>query len=150
MGARPLFAMRLSVRPLVLVGSVVGSVFRRVGLVTGGAFAGDRLVGEVLDGGNDWQVLRGDGSITLDVRLVLKTHDGALIAMTYRGIRHGPADVIASIEKGEKVDPASYYFRINPLFETSAPKYEWLNRVVSVGAGHRLADGPIYNVFEVL
>jgi Protein of unknown function (DUF3237) len=48
------------------------------------------------------------------------------------------------------VDPASYYFRINPLFETGAAQYDWINRVVAVGIGHRFADGPVYSVFEVL
>ena len=54
------------------------------------------------------------------------------------------------IEKGEVVDPASYYFRINPLFESEATKYDWINRVIAVGIGHRFADGPVYSVFEVL
>jgi hypothetical protein len=57
---------------------------------------------------------------------------------------------VERIEKGEVVDPTSYYFRINPLFETAAAKYDWLNRVVGVGIGHRSPDGPIYSVFEVL
>ena len=70
--------------------------------------------------------------------------------MTYHGVRHGPPEVIARIEKGEVVDPTSYYFRITPVFETAAPKYDWINRVVAVGIGHRRADGPIYSVFEVL
>jgi hypothetical protein len=70
--------------------------------------------------------------------------------MTYQGLRHGPPDVTARIEKGEAVDPASYYFRTNPLFETAAPKYDWINRVVAIGIGHRLAGGPIYSIFEVL
>ena len=48
------------------------------------------------------------------------------------------------------MDPASYYFRINPLFETAAANYDWINRVVAVGIGHRRADGPIYSIFEVL
>jgi len=58
--------------------------------------------------------------------------------------------VIQRLEKGEEVDPASYYFRINPIFETPAGKYEWLNRVIAVGTGHRFAYGPVYSVFEVL
>jgi Protein of unknown function (DUF3237) len=40
--------------------------------------------------GSDWQNVRRDGSTTLDVRLVLKASDDALIGMTYRGIRQGP------------------------------------------------------------
>jgi hypothetical protein len=146
---RPLFVMRLDVRKLLIVGATPGS-FRRIGVVPGGSFEGERLSGEVLDGGSDWQTVRSDGATTLNVRLTLKTADGALICMTYQGVRHGPPDVVARIEKGEVVDPASYYFRINPMFETSAAKYDWLNRIVAVGTGHRLADGPIYSVFEVL
>ena len=146
---RPLFVMRLDVRPLQVVGATPGG-FRRIGVVPGGSFAGERLSGTVLEGGSDWQSVRGDGAITLDVRLVLKTTDDALITMTYRGLRHGPPDVLARLDKGEAVDPATYYFRTNPLFETAAPKYDWLNRIVAVGLGHRLPGGPVYSVFEVL
>jgi hypothetical protein len=146
---RPLFVMHLQVRPLVVVGATPGAN-RRIGLISGGSFEGERLSGQVIDGGSDWQAVRADGSTTLDVRLVLKTKDDALIAMSYRGVRYGPADVIKRMEKGEAVDPSSYYFRINPMFETAAATYDWLNRVVAVGIGHRRPDGPVYSVFEVL
>jgi hypothetical protein len=146
---RPLFVMRLKVRPLVVVGNTPG-VNRRIGLVYGGSFEGARLSGEVLDGGSDWQAVRADGSTTLDVRLVLKTKDEATIAMTYRGLRHGPPDIIRQMEHGGDVDPASYYFRINPMFETAGVPYDWLNRILAVGIGHRQPDGPVYSVFEML
>jgi hypothetical protein len=145
----PMFVMRLDVRPLLIVGATPGG-YRRVGVVPGGSFEGERLSGAVLDGASDWQTVRSDGSTTLNVRLVLKTKDDALISMTYQGVRHGPPDVIARIEKGEVVDPTSYYFRINPLFETVAAEYDWINRVIAVGIGHRFADGPVYSVFEIL
>lgn len=54
------------------------------------------------------------------------------------------------LEKGEVVDPSSYYFRITPIFEATAGRYEWLNRVLAIGTGHRFANGPTYSVFEVL
>jgi hypothetical protein len=146
---RALFVMHLDVRPLQIVGATPGA-YRRIGVVPGGKFEGARLSGQILEGGSDWQIVRSDRATTLDVRLVLKTDDGALICMTYRGIRHGPAGIMDKIDKGEAVDPSSYYFRINPLFETAAEKYDWLNRVVAVGIGHRRADGPIYSIFEVL
>ena len=146
---RPLFVMRLDVRKLQIIGATLGS-YRRIGVVPGGVFEGERMSGEVLEGGSDWQAVRPDGATALDVRLVLKTKDDALIGMTYRGLRHGPAGVIERIERGEVVDPDSYYFRINPLFETAAPQYDWINRVIAVGVGHRLAEGPVYSVFEVL
>jgi hypothetical protein len=146
---RPLFTMRLDVRKMIVVGDTP-SANRRVGVVFGGQFEGDRLSGDVLDGGSDWQSVRSDGSTTLDVRINLKTADGVLIGMTYKGVRHGPPDVIARIDRGELVDPASYYFRISPMFETAAGKYAWLNGIVAIGIGHRFPDGPVYNLFELL
>jgi hypothetical protein len=145
----PLFVMRLVVPKVISIGATPGP-FRRLGVVSGGTFEGERLSGEVLDGGNDWQDLRDDRATMLDVRLALKTSDGALIAMSYRGLRRGPADVLARIDRGEAVDPRSYYFRISPMFETASETYGWLNRIVAIGVGHRLPQGPVYSVFEVL
>jgi hypothetical protein len=146
---RPLFVMRLRVPPLFVVGATPDA-FRRVGVIEGGSFEGERLSGEILAGGNDWQAVRKDRCTKLDVRIVLKTTDDALIVMTYQALRCGPPDVMEKLETGEPVDPASYYFRMNPLFETSAPKYDWMNRIIAIGTGHRLPDGPIYSIFEVL
>lgn len=146
---KPLFVMRLDVHPLQIIGAAPGA-YRRVGVVPSGIFDGERLSGQVLDGGSDWQNVRSDGSTTLDVRLVLTTDGDALIGMTYRGIRQGAPDVIARLEKGEAVDPAGYYFRIAPLFETAAPGYGWLNNVVAIGIGHRRAGAATYSIFEVL
>ena len=146
---RPLFVLRLDVKPMVIVGETPAS-FRRVGIVPSGTFVGDRLSGTVLDGASDWQTVRSDGSITLDVRLTLRTDDGIHILMSYLGIRHGAADVIQRIDKGEDVDPASYYFRTTPTFVAPSGKYEWLNRTLAIGIGHRFPSGPVYSVFELL
>jgi hypothetical protein len=146
---RPLFTLQLAVRPIQVIGQTPAGD-RRIGVVFGGRFEGERLSGEVLDGGSDWQSVRPDGNLMLDVRLVLQTHDGALIAMTYKGLRHGPREVMERLGRGEEVDPADYYFRIAPMFETASEDYAWLNGVLAVGLGHRFADGPIYNVFELL
>jgi hypothetical protein len=124
---RPLFLLREQVPPLLVVGQ------------TPNAFRG-----------NDWQSVRTDSCIRLDVRLVLKTTDDALIVMTYECLRAGAPEIIGKLDKGEDVDPSSYYFRMNPMFETSAPKYDWMNRIIAVGIGHRLPDGPLYSVFELL
>lgn len=147
---RPLFVMRLDVKAPLLVGATPGAL-RRVGVVPGGTFAGERLSGAVLDGSSDWQTVRSDGAVTLDVRLMLRTHDDVLITMAYRGLRHGAPQVLARLDRGEAVDPADYYFRMTPTFEVAAATpYDWLNRVIAIGTGHRLPDGPVYSVFEVL
>jgi hypothetical protein len=54
------------------------------------------------------------------------------------------------VNKGEPVDASAYYFRTAVFFETAAEKYDWLNRVIAVGTGHRPPEGPVYDIFEVL
>jgi len=146
---KPLFAMRLQVSELQQVGPAPGGT-RVVGVVAGGTFEGDRLKGTVLPGGSDWIIVRADGAFTLDVRLVLKTDDGALIAMTYKGLRHGSPEVLAKVAKGEPVDPALLYFRTAIFFVTASEKYGWINRLIGLGIGHRPPEGPVYDVFELL
>jgi hypothetical protein len=145
---RRLFVLREQVPPLLVVGQTPNG-FRRIGVIQGGSFEGERLSGEVISG-NDWQSVRTDSCIKLDVRLVLRTTDGALIVMTYQCLRAGAPTVIEKLDNGEAVDPQSYYFRMNPLFETSAPQYDWMNRIIAIGTGHRMPDGPLYSVFEIL
>ena len=145
---RPLFILREQVPPLLVVGQTPNAL-RRIGVIQGGSFEGERLSGEVVSG-NDWQSVRIDSCIKLDVRLILKTTDGALIVMTYQCLRAGPPEIIEKLDKGESVDPTTYYFRMNPMFETASKKYDWMNRIITVGAGHRLADGPLYSIFEIL
>lgn len=133
---RPLFVLREAVPPLIVIGQTPNA-FPRIGVIQGGSFEGERLSGEVVTD-NDWQAVRTDCCIKLDVRLVLNTTDRELIVMTYTCLRAGPPSVIEKLDKGEEVDPESYYFRMNPLFETSSKKYDWMNRVIAVGTGVRL------------
>jgi hypothetical protein len=146
---QPLLVFQIEVKPPSIVGATPGHD-RRIGEIAGGRFEGERLRGTILSGGSDWQSLRADGATTLNVRLVMKTDDDALIAMTYLGVRHGPKEVLDRIARGEKVNPTEYYMRATPYYETASEKYGWLNRVVSVAYGHRVAGGAIYQVFEVL
>src|SRR5215510_9543069 len=113
---RPLFVFQVEVKPPSIIGACPG-YDRRVGEITGGRFEGERLRGKILSGGSDWQSVRTDGAWMLDVRCVMQTDDGALIGMTYRGMRHGPKDVLDRIAKGETVNPQLYYMRATPYFE---------------------------------
>jgi hypothetical protein len=118
--------------------------------IVSGHFEGPRLRGKVLPGGGDWTLLRSDGVLELDLRITLETDEGALIHMTSFGLRHGPPEVIAALARGDRVDPASYYFRTTPRFETAHPKYAFLNRLLAVSSGDRRADGPIYTIDEIV
>ena len=122
---------------------------RRVIPITGGTFRGARLSGRVLPGGADWQVIRADGVADLDARYTLETDDGALIYVRNKGYRHGPAEVLQKLAAGIPVDPALYYMRTTPWFETGAGRYHWLNRVVCVGTGERRAASVKLEFYEV-
>ena len=100
---RPLFTLLLDVAPPINVGKAPG-VDRRIGVITGGRFEGEKLRGTLLPGGSDWQAVRpGDGAFMLNVRICLKTDDDAIISMSYPGIRHGPKEVLDRIARGEVV-----------------------------------------------
>ena len=87
---RPLFEIWLSVPQIIDLGDTpLGR--RRIAVVAGGTFEGERLRGTVMPApGGDWLLQRPDGVTVLDVRVLLRTHDGEHIAMSYRGVRHGP------------------------------------------------------------
>ena len=68
---------------------------RRFYPAIGGSFEGPRLRGEVLPDGGDWLLMRPDGVLEQDVRITLKTDNGASIYVRYAGVRHGPPEVMA-------------------------------------------------------
>ena len=131
MKSKPLMTVRIVAAPAQMLGSVAQGT-RSVVPVTGGAFEGPQLRGTVLPGGGDWLLLRSDAVLELDLRITLETDDHALIYMTFQGMRHGQ------------------YFRTFPRFETSAEKYAFLNRIVTVGVGEVRPDGAIHTIEEIL
>src|SRR5262245_58612031 len=136
MHTRPLMTLRLTTGPTQDIGA--GPHGTRVTFpITGGSFEGDRLRGKVVPGGNDWTIKRPDGVMELDLRITLETDDGALVHMTFEGIR----------DDGTSGGP---YFRTLPRFETAVPKYSFLNRLLAVGTGEIRPDGPVHMIEEVI
>jgi hypothetical protein len=131
--SRSLMVLRLTTAAVEEVGATPHgrlSIFA----IIGGSFEGERLRGRVLAGGGDWVTALADGTIELDLRATLETDDGALIHMTFTGVR----------------DVANDYFRTLPRFETAAPKYAFLNRLLAVGIGEIRPDGPVHTIEEIL
>jgi Protein of unknown function (DUF3237) len=149
MNSQPLMTVRIVAAPPQKIGAIPHGM-RSIVPVTGGDFEGPRLRGKVMPGGGDWLLLRSDAVLELDLRITLETDDRALIHMSFQGLRHGPADVIAALRRGEVVDPASYYFRTVPRFETSAEKYVFLNRIITVSVGETRPDGAVHRIEEIL
>jgi hypothetical protein len=122
---------------------------RRIIPITGGSVSGERLRGRILSGGADWQTIYANGTAELDARYSIETHDGAIIDVRNFGYRHGPAEVIAALARGEDVDPSLYYMRTQPRFETGDARYLWLNHTIAVGSGARERSAVKISFYEV-
>ena len=103
-----------------------------------------RMDGPVLNGdlvpsvaGGDWVTVRSNGTLSLDVRIVLRTDDGADQLMTYLGY-------------GRRTDSGGLDIRVSPRFETGDERYAWLNDTFCVAYGSVDATGVRYDVYEVL
>ncbi len=122
---------------------------RRVIGISGGTVSGPKLNGRVLPGGADWQIIRGDGAADIQARYTLESESGARILVYSAGLRHGPPAVMEQLARGDKVDPALYYFRTVLRFETSDPSVDWLNRILALARGQREARAVRLDVYEV-
>ena len=150
--AAHLFDLIIDLNPRLTIGA--GPLGQRVFFgAAGGSFTGPRLHGKVLPTGGDWALFRADGAMMLDVRLTLRTHDEALVHMAYGGRWITPPELRADMADPAKrhlVDPSRYYFRTNPLFETGAQQYAWLNDIVCIGVGYLIEGGIAYKVSQIL
>jgi|SRR5215472_6307200 len=108
---------------------------RTIVQIVGGRFEGPRLNASVQTPAGDWITNRADGTYRLDVRLTLKTDDGALILVTYNGI-------------GQTTE-AGASLRAAPLFETGDSRYAWLTRLQAVAVGMRVGTAVSYNVYAL-
>ena len=121
---------------------------RRIAPVSGGTFSGERLNGTVLPGA-DWVINRPDGVMVIDVRLTLKTDDGALIYLTYQGRFVAEPEAMARFGKGALLNASEYSLAISARFECGDERHAWLNNVIAVGTGEQTTQGPIYSIFEI-
>ena len=108
---------------------------RLVGEILGSRWEGERLRASQVGSGSDWLVYLPDGLATVDVRIQLRTDDGADLLVRYTG----------------RSDVTAGHITTSVLFETGHPDYTWLNRVMAVGRGHTdlAAQQVRYDIFEV-
>jgi hypothetical protein len=123
---------------------------RRIVPLSGGTFAGPDLNGRLLPGASaDWQIVLPDGTALGDIRYTLQTDGGDLLYVQSRSVRHGRADVLARLGRGEEVDASEYTFRTSTQIETGASELDWLNKGVFISVGGRQAGGVIYETYLV-
>jgi hypothetical protein len=123
---------------------------RRIVPLTGGTFAGPQLNGKLLPGASaDWQIVLPDGTALGDIRYTLQTDHGDLLYVRSQGVRHGSAEVLARLGRGEEVDASEYVFRTSTQIETAASHFDWLNQGVFISVGGRQPGGVIYEIYLV-
>jgi muconolactone delta-isomerase len=123
---------------------------RRIVPLTGGTFTGPAINGALLTGASaDWQTVLPDGTALGDIRYTLRTDGGDVLYVQARGVRHGSAEVLARLGRGEDVDASEYTFRTSTQIETAAPELDWLNKGVFVSVGGRQPGGVIYETYLV-
>ncbi len=128
----------------------VGRGHRRIVPLTGGTFSGPEMSGKLLPGASaDWQIVLPDGTALGDIRYTLETDAGDLLYVQSRGVRHGSAEVLARLGRGEDVDAGEYTFRTSTRIEAAAPQLDWLNKGVFISVGGRQAGGVIYETYLV-
>jgi hypothetical protein len=123
---------------------------RQIVPLTGGTFAGPEVNGTLLPGASaDWQIVLPDGTALGDIRYTLRTDHGDLLYVRSQGVRHGSAEVLGRLGRGEEVDASEYVFRTSTQIETAASDLDWLNKGVFVCVGGRQPGGVIYEVYLV-
>jgi hypothetical protein len=123
---------------------------RRIVPLTGGTFTGPELEGKLLPGASaDWQIVLPDGTALGDIRYALETDSGDLLYVQSRGVRHGSAEVLERLGRGEPVAASEYTFRTATQIETAAPHLDWLNKGVFISVGGRQAGGVVYETYLV-
>ena len=136
-------------KPPIQAGGPFGT--RMVFEVVGGEFrgaSGER--GALLTGGADWLLVGQDGWGRLDVRAQIQMADGAVLYVVYYGLIEMNEAVTTALQNGTSTNFDQQYFRTSPRFESSDPRYAWLQQNVFVGRGRIIAGpGVEYNVFQV-
>jgi hypothetical protein len=123
---------------------------RRIVPLTGGTFTGPELRGKLLPGASaDWQTVLPDGTALGDIRYTLQTDAGELLYVQSRGVRHGRAEVLARLARGEDVDASEYTFRTSTQIEAAARELDWLNKGMFISVGGRQTGGVIYETYLV-
>ena len=121
---------------------------RRCYAMTGGRIDGERLSGDLVGPGSDWMVAEPDGLMRMDVRLHLRTDDGALVAIRYFGPAVPNDAMRKALANNQPTGFADQSIRTHWLLEAGDPRHAWVNRAVFVGEGRVRPAGPGTMGFE--
>ncbi len=125
-----LFYLEAACEPIIPIGDI-GTADLNIYPILGGYFEGEKLRGEIMKFGADWNFMDKDRVDVMDTRYLLKTDDGAYISIWTNGRYLNSIEQDQALDRGEFVDPDKYYFRQHLFFQTGAEKYKWLNGIIA-------------------
>ena len=103
------------------------------GTLTGVGVFEDKLSGTVIAPSGDALEVGANNIFKRSVRLLAEMDDNSFLFMQYGG-RTRPNEIYTEkVANGEVVNGDEVYFMIQPSFETSSLKYNWLNENIFVG-----------------
>ena len=140
-----LFEITATLNPAYMEGG------RLMAMINSGDVTG-KIKGKVLPVGGEFGIFVSSDTYKIDVRAAIQAEDGAIIYLSYGGFMHADPDKLKMLfsHDGKNLDPSEYYWRTNPIFETAAPAYSWLNHTVCVGSGGYTPEGKvIYRIYAV-
>jgi len=126
----PLFRGVWRLNPYVLIPDAPSGT-RAIVTMPEGRLVGRGIDASTIDGANaDWMVIGPDGTGTADARATVRTHDGATIYL------HGTGR--CDLSGGLRADALLIG---SASFETSDPRYRWLNKLHAVFRGTVVGNG---------
>lgn len=149
MKLEPLLRMSVTLGKRYPIGNIPKGK-RNVWMLAGGKVEGPRIRGTVAPVGGEFELIDSDGIYHIDVRMVIVTDDGANIFVQYFGIANTTPDVLERYRRQETVDFGETYFCTQPRFETSHPKYAWLNHAMAITEGRATPDGVEYLMYHCI
>ena len=102
-------------------------------------FEGERLRGEMTGkAGADWLTVDAAGHVTLDIRVLLLTADGAHVFLTLDGRAHWP----------EQLGRGAIYSTAR--MESGSEAYAWVNHLPLVAKGEVVEGRVAHNIFQLV
>ncbi|EKS7425999.1 DUF3237 domain-containing protein [Enterobacter cancerogenus] len=139
-------------KPIVVSNSPVYGK-RQLIPISGGKVTG-ALLGEVLPGGVDSQVVEPNGLCRLSARYALRVEEGT-IYVENNGVRRVPEEFRKRLFSDDmsffdELSSSEIYFRTVPSFEVDVPELEWLTISVFICSANRTSDGVKLDFYRVI
>lgn len=129
---KKIYTINLDLAPPAIAGT-------NVIMAVSGSAVGPRLNATVVPPSADWLLLKPDGIIAINAKLLLKTDDGEYIQQTITG---------RSVR--DPNNPSFSTVRTMALSETSSDKYKWLGHTAPLGIGTKEGSKLMIDYYDTL